>query len=284
MAVSAGLHLIFAGAQRRQLIRVNPVELVDRPKEPRRRWTILTPPEIAAVERAFSELASDADSTSERAWIEQARVVFLIVFALGLRRGELLGLRWRNVRLADPDGATIRVEQTWTRSAFDTPKSQASERTISLGGRVSELLWEQRRQTSFDGDNDLVFPHPQKGTPLDPARYAETLRSALKKAGIEQPLRPFHDGRHSSLTNAAAAGLAPAALQARAGHASFSTTQTYIDLAGVRFREESEQVEERILGGTLPTTAAKDTSEANSVPTLVPTSPDLTRSDDGEPA
>jgi site-specific recombinase XerD len=268
------LHLIFAAAQRRQLVRLNPVELVDRPKEPRRRWTILTQPEISAIERAFTELAAAEESTTERTFLEQARVVFLVVFALGLRRGEVLGLRWRHVHLADPDGATVRIEETWTRSAFDTPKSQASERTLSLGRRVSELLWEHRRTTAFAGDDDLVFPHPQKGTPLDPARYADVLRAALKKAGIEKPLRPFHDGRHSSLTNAAAAGLAPAALQARAGHASFSTTQAYIDLAGVRFRDEAERVEARILGG----------EEPNSVPTLVPTSPDLTRSDDTRPA
>jgi integrase len=61
-------------------------------------------------------------------------------------------------------------------------------------------------------------------------------------------MRPFHDGRHTALTNAAVAGNAPAAIQARAGHADFSTTQLYIDLAGVAFREEAEQAEARILG------------------------------------
>jgi integrase len=51
-------------------------------------------------------------------------------------------------------------------------------------------------------------------------------------------MRPFHDGRHSSITNAAAAGRPPAALMARAGHADFATTQLYIDLTGETFREE----------------------------------------------
>ncbi len=76
--------------------------------------------------------------------------------------------------------------------------------------------------------------------------YAATFRLALAKAKITKPVRPFHDGRHGHLTNAAAAGVSPAALQACAGHADMSTTQRYIDLAGVRFREEAELAEARM--------------------------------------
>jgi integrase/recombinase XerD len=61
-------------------------------------------------------------------------------------------------------------------------------------------------------------------------------------------VRPFHDGRHSSLTNGAAAGVSPSALQAMAGHADMSTTQRYIDLAGVRFKAEAELAEARMFG------------------------------------
>jgi hypothetical protein len=58
-------------------------------------------------------------------------------------------------------------------------------------------------------------------------------------------------GGHTSITNAAAAGVAPAALMARAGHSDFKTTQGYIDLAGETFREEAELLEERLFGGRL---------------------------------
>jgi integrase len=61
-------------------------------------------------------------------------------------------------------------------------------------------------------------------------------------------VRPFHDFRHTAITHAAAAGNAPATIQARAGHADFSTTHKYINLAGVVFRGEAEQAEARILG------------------------------------
>ena len=117
------------------------------------------------------------------------------------------------------------------RGARDTPKSEAGERTIALGPRLAEELW-HRRRTAFSGDDERVFCHPEKGSVLDHKRYAKTLREALAKAKVDKPMRPFHDGRHTSITNAAAAGLSPAALMARAGHSDFKTTQGYIDLAG----------------------------------------------------
>ena len=97
-----------------------------------------------------------------------------------------------------------------------------------------------------------MFCHPEKGTVLDHKRYADTFRHALAKAEIPDRVRPFHDGRHSAITHEAAAGSAPAAIQARAGHADYSTTQRYINLAGVVFRDEAERAEERILGPWVP--------------------------------
>jgi integrase len=58
-------------------------------------------------------------------------------------------------------------------------------------------------------------------------------------AGITDYIRPFHDARHASLTNGAAAGETPIALMTRAGHRSMQTTKTYLGLAGVVFREEA---------------------------------------------
>jgi integrase len=241
------LHSLFKAAEARGLIRSNPVSAVERPREPRRRWTILSPTEVGRVERAFGELVDEAEG-EERAWREQARVVFLTVVSAGLRRGEVLGLRWKDVALADPNGATLRVRETWVRGGPDTPKSEKSERTIALGERLASELFDHRARTAYQGDDERVFPS-QTGAPLDPRRYSETLRLALKRGKIDGPMRPFHDGRHTSITNAAAAGVAPAALMARAGHSDFKTTQGYIDLAGETFREEAELLEERLFGG-----------------------------------
>jgi integrase len=242
------LSLVLGAAIRRGLLRQNPVALVDRPREPRRRWTILNPAEIARVELAFRELVSEAENAAERAWREQARTVFLLVIGCGLRRGEVLGLRWSDVDLADPNGALLRVRETWVRGAVDTPKSEAGERTIALDPVVAEELWQHRRRSRYQGDAERVFCHPEKGSPLDHKRYAATLKLALTEAKIERPMRPFHDGRHTSITNAAAAGIGAEALMARAGHSDYATTRRYIDLSGELFREEADRLGERVFG------------------------------------
>jgi integrase len=54
--------------------------------------------------------------------------------------------------------------------------------------------------------------------------------------------------RHTAITNDAAAGNSPLSIMKHAGHSDFKTTQRYIDLAGVTFREEAERAERRLLG------------------------------------
>jgi integrase len=242
------LSLILRAALKRGLIRTNVVSLVDRPREGRSRWRILSPAEVRAVENSFDELICEAANEGERVWRETCRTLFLVVYGLGLRRGELLGLRWRHVRLADPDGATIRIEETHVRGRTDTPKSERSVRTLAVGPRMADVLFEHRARTAFAGDDERVFCNPKTGGPLDPNPYAVTFRLALTRAKVEGHVRPFHDGRHASITNAAAAGTAPAALMARAGHADLATTQRYIDLAGEVFRNEAELLEKRLWG------------------------------------
>jgi integrase len=230
------LSLIVRSACKRRLLRENPVELVDRPREVRRPWRILTPAEVGRVQTAFALLADEASDEEERAFIRQSSVVFLVVYGLGLRRGEVLGLWWRH------------VEETFVRNWTDTPKSTASTRTVAVGRVVADALFEHRAGSAYDADDDRVFCHPATGGPLDHKGYADTFREALRRAGIDDEVRPFHDGRHTSITNAAAAGVAPGALQARAGHSDLSTTQRYIDLAGVLFRDEAEAAEARMFG------------------------------------
>jgi integrase len=130
------------------------------------------------------------------------------------------------------------------RGSQDTPKSEAGERTIALGPCIVDELFQHRARSPFDSDDDRVFVSPYRGSALNPKRYAET----FARWGFEGYVRPFHDGRHSSITNAAAAGTSPAAVMARAGHSDFKTTQLYIDLAGEHFREEAELLERRLWG------------------------------------
>ena len=70
---------------------------------------------------------------------------------------------------------------------------------------------------------------------LNEKRYANTFRAALAKAEITDYIRPFHDGRHSSITNDAAAWNSGLAVMKRAGHSDFRVTEQYLDLAGEDF-------------------------------------------------
>src|SRR5262245_8229157 len=67
---------------------------------------------------------------------------------------------------------------------------------------------------------------------------AGCIKLALAKAKIDRPTRPVHDGRHTSITNAAAAGVSPGALMAGLVIPTSPRTQGYFDLAGETFREE----------------------------------------------
>jgi integrase len=122
----------------------------------------------------------------------------------------------------------------------DLPKDLAALR---------DVLSEQHRRTSFRGDDELVFCHTDRGTVCRAGTFKPLLLAALSEAGIEEHVRAFHDLRHASLTNGAAAGESPIALMTRAGHTNMSTTKRYLHLAGTVFRDEAEALEQRLLGG-----------------------------------
>lgn len=110
-------------------------------------------------------------------------------------------------------------------------------------------LSERWQEAAFRGDDELVFCHPQKGTPLDPSRLARIyLRPALKRAGITKPFRPFHDLRHTALTHEAAAGNPMAYVQLKAGHSQSAITERYIHAAQVLFPGAAARGEERMFG------------------------------------
>ena len=103
-------------------------------------------------------------------------------------------------------------------------------------------------RSAFDGPGELVFCHPTKGTTLKAETFKEALEAAMRAAGVEGKVQAFHDLRHASLTNGAAAGEGALALMTRAGHADLRTTKTYLHLAGVVFRDEAAALERRLLG------------------------------------
>ena len=193
---------VFKSAIGEELVDANPVASVRRPKVVRRRWRILEPAEVPVVYKAFSD--------------DRARRVFLTLVLTGLRRFELVGLRWRHVNLVE---GTLRVE---------TSKSEEGERLIALPTTLVDALAEQFTSSPYRSDDDYVFCHPEKGTSLGRDWYASEFAEAPERAGIESKIRASHDMRHTALTTLAATGASEIAVMATAGHRSMQTTKMYL--------------------------------------------------------
>jgi integrase/recombinase XerD len=226
------LHDVFATAVREELIEANPAASAEHPKKSRRRWRILQPAEISRILKAFED--------------EQARTIFLTLVLTAIRRNELRNLRWADVDLLD---GVLRVEDS---------KTEEGIRSIALSPTLVSALERHYQRTAFKGEGEFVFCRLERGTRYSEKVFAEQFRVALTTAGITDYVRPFHDLRHTALTNEAASGSSPIALMTKAGHTDMKTTRIYLHLAGTVFRDEADALERRLLGDSDVTLAIDD--------------------------
>jgi integrase len=210
------LHSIFAFAQRRGLASANPVKLVDRPQRPGATPDIrfLDEDELQGLLRAVPE--------DDRGLTE--RTLYLTAAMTGLRQGELLALRWRDI---DWPAGRIRVRQSYVRGQFGAPKSRRSTRSVPMADRVAGAIDLHFKHSLFQGDEELVFGHPHTGAPLDRSRLLKRFKAAARRARLRDVR--FHDLRHTFGTRMAAAGIALRTLQEWMGHRDFKTTLIYAD-------------------------------------------------------
>jgi integrase len=223
------LYAIFAHAVKRGWARSNPVALAEKPRAEGRTADIRYL-EIEELESLIGAVPNDELGEVER-------VLYRTAAMTGLRRGELLALRWRDV---DWSAGVIRVRRSYTRGQFGTPKSRRSSRAVPLADAVASELKQHSQRSSFQGDDDLVFAHPALGTVLDPSKLQKRFRKAVEQAGLRH-IR-FHDLRHTFGTRMAAAGAPLRAIQEWMGHNDYRTTSIYADYApdqsqGARYAE-----------------------------------------------
>lgn len=152
------------------------------------------------------------------------RVIVLTAAFTGLRQGELLALRWRDV---DWPIQRIRVRQTWRRTEFSARgKSDLStRRSVPMADRVVAELHAWSQRTHYTGEEDLVFAHPLLGRPLDGAKVTRRFQQACRDAGVR--VVRFHDLRHTFATRLASSGAPLRAIQEFLGHADAKTSQIY---------------------------------------------------------
>src|SRR6266511_1549665 len=150
------LNLMFRRATMWRLIRTNPIASIDQPRLNEPEINVITGVEIARLAAAYDELAFAA-SKREREWWLLAKAVVFVALGTGLRRGELLGLRWSAVDLLE---GKIEVREELVRGESSTPKSRASRRIVELGPRTRTLLEQQWQRATFRNDEDFAFCHP----------------------------------------------------------------------------------------------------------------------------
>lgn len=155
---------------------------------------------------------------------------YRLVLSVGLRRGEVCGLRWDDVDL-DGGRLVVRRARTVVGTAVveGTPKGRRA-RTISLGSELVGVLRAHRRRQLEErmawgeawADTGYVFVR-EDGTPLHPQTLAGHFERAARAAGLP-PIR-FHDLRHTALTHLLANGVPPKVVAEVAGHASTRITE-----------------------------------------------------------
>jgi len=138
----------------------------------------------------------------------------------GLRMGELLALRWRDV---DFELQAVRVRASYTHRDLGPPKNHTG-RTVPMIDAVAQALARLGQRQVLTAADDLVFVGEDGGHLDDSA-----LRRRFKRARDQAALRPlrFHDLRHAFGTHAIRTA-DPRELQEWMGHADFATTQIYL--------------------------------------------------------
>jgi integrase len=217
--IVAVLSSLFRYAVRHKLARGNPCERVDLPAKAVYDGDIhfLDPGEVEALVR--TAVSGDYEAID--------RALYTTAAMTGLRQGELLALRWRDV---DWRAQRVRVRRNFVLGEYGTPKSRRSERSVPMADAVGGELDRLCKASAPTEDDDLVFADPHTGEPLERGALLRRYRVALKTARLDQALR-FHDLRHTFGTCMAASGVSMRTLQEWMGHRDIQTTQIYADYA-----------------------------------------------------
>jgi integrase len=210
-------HKALDDAVRKQLLTRNPARYADPPKVPR------------VTRRTWSarELRQFVDSTKD----DRLHAAWVFAATTGVRRGELLGLRWFDLDLENGRAAIVQTVLPTGGKRWEIKSStkDGGSRQIALDTNTLAALraHKQRQLEEREAwgeayqDRDLISTR-ENGEPLYPNRFSEVFASRVKAAKL--PHIRLHDLRHTHATLALAAGVHPKVVQERLGHASVKMT------------------------------------------------------------
>jgi integrase len=191
------------------------------------------------------------------------QVPILLAATTGMRRGEVLGLRWSDV---DLDQGRLSVRQILTAPRdpatgahtliFGEPKTARGKRSIKLDAQTVAALkvhrLEQEKVKRWGGQgwtgHGLVFWELETGQPIHPDHFAKRFLRRVTLAGL--PRIRVHDLRHTYATLALRAGVHVKVVSSRLGHASIAITlETYSHVLPDLDEDAAEVVAAAIFGG-----------------------------------
>lgn len=224
------------------LLARNPADAVDPPRVARGERRTLTPAECVRLLQA---------ARGSRLYLP-----VLLAIATGMRRGEILALRWEDV---DLDAGTLSVRRTLSqvkgRLEFKEPKSARSRRVIALPAFAVEALRqhqaaqaaERLRAGAAYASQGLVCA-TATGGPLA-HNFGRGYAALLQRAGV--PRVRFHDLRHSHATLLLGQNVHPKVVSERLGHAAVGITLDVYSHVAPALQQEAADRLEALLGGAL---------------------------------
>ena len=225
------LHAALQQAVKEGILGRNPADAVQRPRVERREFQIFNEEQVQQF------LIACSGSPYE--------MLFYLALASGMRKGELLGLKWTDL---DREKGILLVQrqlqQISGRFELVPPKTKAGRRQIQLGPETLRRLEVHRRLQNPWTEDDLIFTN-SLGTFLDDSKVSKEFKKVLMKAGL--PDIRFHDLRHTSISFLLDMGTPVNTVQQRSGHSKASvTTDIYGHSIGRSQEEAAEKIEEKI--------------------------------------
>lgn len=242
-------------AVRLDYLLANPCDRIDIPPVPQRNLCVLDADGarrlLKEIERREWELAQGSLDSNLCPYLEQSRLVALrLALATGMRRGEVLGLNWRNTDLAN---GVLRVVQQYTAEGeLRAPKTKSGVRAISLDAETTERLrsWRARQETwltesgiSFSIDTPVASDaHGGYSNPGNFSGWWARLRQEIGFGNLR-----FHDLRHTQATLLIGNGIDIKTVQSRLGHSRAATT---LDIYACALPENDRKAA-NLLGGLI---------------------------------